>query len=125
MTGLILFVDDEPAAAIELALAMVAPVRVCRSVEAAASFVEAGGSVAAVVTDLEFPVADGFELIRRIRTAPGHRRTPVVVVSGSADPDAALRAAALGAEAYFSKPCSPAELRRRVEGLIHEVPHSQ
>lgn len=125
MPGLILFVDDEPAAAVELALAALGPVRVFRSAESAAAFIENGEAVAAVVTDLDFPSMDGLALIQRIRTARGHKNTPIVVVSGSAEPDAPARAMALGAGAFFSKPCSPGKLRRRVEDLMHEMPHSQ
>ncbi|HWR51959.1 MAG TPA: response regulator [Bryobacteraceae bacterium] len=117
--GAILLVDDAPATALELALADVAPVQVLRSALAAARLIGSGAEIAAVVTDLEMPSLSGFDLIRLVRGDPRHVKTPIVVVSGAVDPDAAERVFALGADAYFSKPCSPAEVRRRVEGLIN------
>ena len=122
--GAILLVDDAPSTALELALAALARVEVLRSALDAARFISSGAEVAAIVTDLEMPRLSGFDLISFVRSDPRWARTPIVVVSGAVDPKAPERAFALGADAYFSKPCSPAEVRRRVEGLINGTRHS-
>jgi len=76
-------------------------------------------SVSALVTDVHLPLMDGLELIARVRREPALARLPVVVISGDADPRTPERALSMGADAYFSKPYSPAEVRSKVEQLIH------
>lgn len=78
----------------------------------------ASETVSAVVTDIHLPSMDGFELIERVRGQPAFARLPLVVVSGDSDPRSPERAYLLGADAYFSKPYSPAEVRQKLEQLI-------
>ena len=80
----------------------------------------AGGSCAvrAVVTDLHMPRMDGFEFIERIRAEPRHRQLPIIVVSGDTDPSTPARLQAMGADAFFSKPYSPAQVRLKLEQLL-------
>ena len=73
-----------------------------------------------VITDLMMPVMDGFELISRLRSDPRYLRTPIIVSSGSPDPDSPSRALKLGANAYFTKPYSPIELRKKLQRLLKE-----
>jgi CheY-like chemotaxis protein len=75
-------------------------------------------AVGAVVTDLNMPRMDGFEFIERIRAEPRHRRLPIIVVSGDTDPGTPGRLAALGANAFFPKPYSPAQVRLKLEQLL-------
>jgi CheY-like chemotaxis protein len=77
-----------------------------------------GVSVSAVVTDLNMPRMDGFELIERIRQDRRLAATPIIVVSADTDPATPKRVADLGVSAFFSKPYSPAELRRKLEQLL-------
>ncbi len=126
---LILIVEDSPQMAtnLEIALASLggAEVRVADSGDAALQLLEAPdcGSLAAVVTDLEMPVVDGYELIARLRANPRFASLPIIVSSGSVDPDAPGRAINAGANAYFAKPYSPAELRLKLETLLNERDH--
>jgi CheY-like chemotaxis protein len=76
--------------------------------------------LAAVVTDLEMPNSGGLELIERIRGNPLWVGVPVIVSSGSTDPDAPAKAKRAGADAYFTKPYSPGDLRRELERLLEE-----
>jgi CheY-like chemotaxis protein len=75
-------------------------------------------AVSAVVTDLNMPRMDGFEFIERIRAEPRHQRLPIIVVSGDTDPGTPDRLAALGANAFFPKPYSPAQVRLKLEQLL-------
>jgi CheY-like chemotaxis protein len=54
-----------------------------------------------VVTDIEMPRLDGFELLARIRER--HGDLPVIVASTRSSPADRQRAVALGADAYFVK----------------------
>lgn len=77
-----------------------------------------GPSFRAIVTDLNMPRMDGFELIRRIRGNHKLSGTPIIVVSADTDPETPERIAQLGVSAYFPKPFSPAQVRRKVEQLL-------
>lgn len=127
MSRLVLIVEDSPQMAENLEMALQAvpelDIRVTGSGADALRLLDGDGrrDVAAVITDLEMPTMTGFELIERLRAHPRYRRTPIIVSSGSSDPDSPGRAQRLGADAYFVKPYSLAALRRKLEELIQET----
>ncbi|SPF37113.1 Response regulator receiver protein [Candidatus Sulfopaludibacter sp. SbA4] len=77
-----------------------------------------GLPVRAVVTDLNMPRMDGFEMIRRIREDQCLSSTPIIVVSADTDPETPGRVAQLGVSAFFPKPYSPAQVRRKLEQIL-------
>lgn len=87
--------------------------------EEALQYLDNGRDVCAIITDLNLPRMDGFELIEHVRKAPAHARVPILVVSGDSDPATPDRVRRLGADAFFTKPYSPGELRLKLEQLIH------
>jgi len=96
------------------------------SVLLAASGVEAlrilGGTepaVDAIITDLNMPRMDGFEMIRRIREDTRLAAMPIIVVSADTDPSTPARVARLGVDAFFPKPYSPAQVRRKLEQVLN------
>jgi two-component system cell cycle response regulator DivK len=72
-----------------------------------------------VVTDLNIPGIDGFELTRRLKQDPRTSSIPVLAVTGYAafasDPERARRA---GCDAVLPKPCSPDELEAAIRSLM-------
>jgi CheY-like chemotaxis protein len=74
--------------------------------------------ITAVVTDLNMPRMDGFEFIERIRAEPRHQHLPIIVVSGDTDPRTPERLVSIGANAFFPKPYSPAQVRLKLEQLL-------
>jgi two-component system, cell cycle response regulator DivK len=74
-----------------------------------------------VVTDLNIPGIDGFELTRRLRQDPRTRDVPVLAVTGyaafAADPGRAERA---GCDAVLPKPCSAEALEAAIRRLIED-----
>lgn len=120
---IVLVVDDSPQVAANLEIALTTgtsfEVQVVTSAKEALSVLgEPGCHVVAIVTDLEMPVMDGFELICALRHDPRWAKVPIIVSSGTADPDAPRRAAHLGANAYFAKPYSPMQLRNKLTSLL-------
>ena len=79
--------------------------------------------VRAVVTDLNMPRMDGYELIRRVRSHEKLSGMPIIVVSADTDPATPDRIAALGVQAFFPKPFSPALVRRKLEQLLDGRTH--
>jgi len=73
-----------------------------------------------VVTDLNIPGIDGFELTRRLKLDTRTSRVPVVAVTGyaafAADPGRAQRA---GCDVVLEKPCTPEELESTIRTLIN------
>jgi CheY-like chemotaxis protein len=78
-----------------------------------------GGGIRAIVTDLNMPRMDGFELIRRVRQNRKLYATPIIVVSADTDPTTPDRIAQLGVSAFFAKPYSPAQVRRKLEQILN------
>jgi CheY-like chemotaxis protein len=119
--GVLIVEDSENSAAmLEIAFSEIPGV----SLLMAPSAVEAwrilhdGQQVRAIVTDLNMPRMDGFELIRRIREDQALAATPIIVVSADTDPETPARIARLGVDAYFPKPFSPAQVRRKLEQIL-------
>jgi len=77
-----------------------------------------GSAVRAIVTDLNMPRMDGFEMIRRIREDRALSSTPIIVVSADTDPATPERIALLGVSAFFPKPYSPAQVTRKLEQIL-------
>src|ERR1039458_8068545 len=59
------------------------------------------GAIGAMVTDLNMPRMDGYELIRRVRADQRLSGMPIIVVSADTDPATPERTATVGAEAHF------------------------
>jgi len=74
--------------------------------------------IRALVTDLHMPGMDGFELIDRVRAHQLHAGMPIVVITGSTDPDVSDRLRQRGVNAVFAKPYSPAVVREKLEQLL-------
>ena len=124
----VLIVEDSEnsAAMLEMAFLGIPGVSVMQAasgVEALRILNAAATPVTAVVTDLNMPRMDGFELIRRIRGDQRLRATPIIVVSADTDPTTPERVAALGVDAFFPKPFSPALIRRTLEQLLNGKNH--
>ena len=77
----------------------------------------ASGTFDVIVTDLNMPVMDGMQLLRRLQgdavPPAGERRLlspPTIVLTGHGSTQAAVEAMKLGAWDYLVKPCNPDEL---------------
>ena len=120
----VLIVEDSENSAATLEIAFLGIPGV--SILTASSAVEAlrilngdGAGVRAIVTDLNMPRMDGFELIRRVRQHERLSATPIIVVSADTDPDTPGRISQLGVSAFFPKPYSPAQVRRKLEQILN------
>jgi len=77
-----------------------------------------GSAVQAIVTDLNMPRMDGYEMIRKIREDRDLSGTPIIVVSADTDPTTPKRVEQLGVDAFLPKPYSPAKVRKKLEQIL-------
>lgn len=71
---------------------------------------------AVILTDLDLPRVDGYQLITWMRTRPDLLRVPVMAMSARHDSAGALKA---GANEFLAKPFALAAVRARVQELLH------
>lgn len=71
-----------------------------------------------ILTDLQLPVLDGLELIRRVRAMPALATVPIIVLTAQSTGDNEQRCVQAGASAYLTKPLSLRELLQTIEGYL-------
>ena len=121
MSGRILIVDDNPddAEQIErfLELDSTATRRVTESALVERAFTEFEPDI--VLLDLHMPDPDGFEILRRLRSARNALGfLPVIVLTGDTGKTARNSALVLGADDYLTKPLDRNEVVLRVRNLL-------
>jgi len=76
----------------------------------------------AILTDLNIPGIDGYELTRRLKHDARTERIPILAMTGYApftqDPGRAERA---GCDAVLPKPCQPEDLEQTLNALIADA----
>jgi len=72
----------------------------------------------AAIIDLVLPDLDGVEVCRRLRE---WSEMPIIVLSAVGDEDAKVRALAVGADDYVTKPFGPRELVARLEAVLRRA----
>ncbi len=88
--------------------------------ESAWDRVRADSEIQALVTDIEMPKLDGYELICRIRGAEETRlhELPVIAITGAEEEETKQRAFACGATDFIVKPIDAIQLKARVQAYI-------
>ena len=69
-----------------------------------------------ILLDLMLPDIEGYEVVRRLRAA--RLATPVIVLSALCRPQAKVRAFAVGADDFITKPFDHAELVARMQAIL-------
>jgi len=69
-----------------------------------------------VILDLMLPDMEGYEVVRRMRAA--RVETPVLILSGLSRPQAKVKALAMGADDFITKPFDKAELVARIQAVV-------
>jgi two-component system cell cycle response regulator len=71
-----------------------------------------------IVSDIQMPFVDGFEVARRIRADPGLSSIPLLAVSAFATVADRRRTLAAGFDGYLSKPISPETFVQHIEAFL-------
>jgi two-component system cell cycle response regulator CtrA len=69
-----------------------------------------------VVLDLMLPDIEGYEVVRRMRSARDD--TPVLILSGLCRPQAKVKGLGIGADDFITKPFDKAELLARMQAVV-------
>jgi two-component system chemotaxis response regulator CheY len=71
-----------------------------------------------IVTDVNMPLLDGYELTRRIRATAGYETTPIIIVSTESEARDKTRGFEAGANVYVVKPARPNSLLANARMLL-------
>lgn len=74
-----------------------------------------------VVSDINMPNMDGFELLKAIKADDGLRHLPVLMVTAEARREDIVRAAQEGAAGYIVKPFTKATLEEKVAKIMQKL----
>ena len=106
MSKTILTVDDSASIRQMVGLTLTsAGYRVIEAADGAAGYVQATSQpVNAIITDLNMPVMNGIEFIRKYRTHPSSKGVPIILLTTESDDDLKRQAKEAGATGWIVKP---------------------
>jgi two-component system chemotaxis response regulator CheY len=74
-----------------------------------------------VVSDINMPNMNGFELLKAIKADPTLKRIPVLMVTAEARKEDIVLAAQSGASGYIVKPFTKATLEEKVQKILQKI----
>ena len=77
-----------------------------------------------VVSDVNMPNMNGFDLLRRVRADPGLKSVPVLLVTAEAKKEDIVMAAQAGASGYIVKPFTKATLEEKIGKIVAKMQHA-
>src|SRR5918996_3866355 len=69
-----------------------------------------------IILDLMLPDIDGYEVLRRLRSA--RVTTPILILSGLSELDHKIKGLGVGADDYLTKPFDKRELIARIQAIV-------
>ncbi len=78
-----------------------------------------------IVLDLMLPDADGWEIVRRLRSDTSTARLPVIMLTARVDDADKIVGLELGADDYVTKPFNPREVVARVRAVLRRSSSSE
>jgi len=122
MSKVVVIVDDSASVASSLALALetIPDVRaiIAHHPQAALNLFKREADIRAVVTDLNLPYLDGFNLIGELRKLHSYEHLPAVMITAEESPEPSAASAACRPNVILRKPFSPKEVCRVVQSLL-------
>lgn len=116
MANVILIVDDSPTVrkfvSVSLTIQGFTVVAACDGMDALEKL--PSSDVDLVITDLNMPKMDGFELIKALRETPDYKNLPVIILSSLSDQVNKERGEQLGVSSYVIKPFSLEKIQYEV-----------
>ncbi len=117
----VLIVEDDSATARQIEVVLKKEGFVCDTTDLGEDGLEIGKlyDYDIIILDLMLPDIDGYEVLRRLRA--GRVDTPILILSGLADPDDKVKGFGIGADDYLVKPFDRRELVARVHAIVRRA----
>ncbi|MSQ54680.1 MAG: response regulator [Betaproteobacteria bacterium] len=71
-----------------------------------------------VILDVHLPDANGFDILQRLKSHPGLKSVPVIMLTAEANRESVMRGIAGGADGYITKPFETASLLAGVKAVL-------
>ncbi|OAI14769.1 DNA-binding response regulator [Methylomonas koyamae] len=71
-----------------------------------------------IVLDWMLPGISGAELARRLKSEPGYKDLPIILLTARGEEEDKIRGLEIGADDYITKPFSPRELIARIKAVM-------
>jgi len=84
-------------------------------------YLQSGNLPDIIICDVEMPVLNGFEFIRRIRESGFFEEIPLIMLSGKEESADKIKCFGMGADDYVLKPFNPKELIARIKRRLETV----
>ncbi|MEI6456367.1 MAG: response regulator transcription factor [bacterium] len=84
-------------------------------------YLQSGNLPDIIICDVEMPVLNGFEFIRRIRESGFFEDIPLVMLSGKEESADKIKCFEMGADDYVLKPFNPKELIARIKRRLEII----
>jgi len=78
-------------------------------------YLQSGNMPDVIICDLEMPVLNGIEFVRRLRESGFFEEIPLIMLSGKEESADKIRCFEMGADDYVLKPFNPRELLARIK----------
>lgn len=114
----VLLIEDDPATARSIELALAAAGIICDTAEFGEEGVEIGKiyDYDIIILDLMLPDIHGYEVLLRLRSAK--IKTPILILSGLTSVDQKIKGLGFGADDYLTKPFNRGELIARIQAVV-------
>ncbi len=114
----ILLIEDDPSTAQAVEVALKSEGSICDRTDLGEDGLEIGKlyDYDIIILDLMLPDMDGFEVLRRLRSA--NVPTPILILSGLNDTDDKVKGLGFGADDYLTKPFNRTELLARINAIV-------
>jgi len=84
-------------------------------------YLQSGNLPDIIICDVEMPVLNGFEFIRRIRESGFFEEIPLIMLSGKEESADKIKCFEMGTDDYVLKPFNPKELIARIKRRLETV----
>jgi two-component system chemotaxis response regulator CheY len=75
-----------------------------------------------ILSDINMPVMDGLEFVRRLKEMDNAKNVPIVMITTEGGEKSVLEALSLGAKGYIRKPFTPDQVKEHVIPVLRSQP---
>jgi DNA-binding response OmpR family regulator len=87
----------------------------------ALAFMQSGNVPDLIISDLNTPKLNGFELITQVKVSDFFKAIPIIILSGEDSSEKRIKCLDSGADDFIVKPFNPAELEARIRVVLRRI----